>query len=226
MRLYLSPEAGESGGDTETTITIGGIEYDPSETITIGGKEYTLDEIQKWPGKGEELTKREQELETAAASLKPFLKALQDDPDQAAVEMQKLIDEARKTANKTGDAGDNKLVKQLEAQQDQIAKIMLDGTIKDMRNDSETYPYFKGNEEEVLKYCADHEIADLETGYNAWVGKNIKKLTSGDYRAVKNADATTLGRSGKAPAAKDAEWKPGESWANYLTRTGQMPKSA
>ncbi len=222
-KLYLSPE-GDTGGGASETITIGGVEYDPDETITIGDKEFTFDEIQKWAGKQDELTKREQELETAAASLKPFLKALQDDPDSAAVEMQKLIDEAKKTAKKTGDSGDNALVKQLEAQQDQIAKMMIETTIRDMKSDTENYPHFKANVDEVVKYCADHDIADLETGYHAWVGKNLKKLTGDADRAQKKEDAVTLGRGGRSSKSQDAEIKPGESWVSYLTRTDQMPK--
>jgi hypothetical protein len=225
MRIYLSPDDdGNTGGGAET-ITIGGVEYDADETITIGDNEFTFGEIQQWADKNGELTTKQEELEKAASLIKPFLKLLNEDPDAAAVEMQRLLDDARKTAKKSGESGDNELVKKLESQQDQIAKMMLDSTIKDMKSDSENYPYFKGNEDEVLKYCAEHNIDELETGYNAWVGKNLKKLTSNSERADRNAGATTLGRGGRSSSTKDAEWKPGEGWSNYLNRTGQMPKS-
>jgi hypothetical protein len=222
-RIYLSADGGDSGGEAAETITIGDIEYDLDEKVTIDGKEYAFSEIQDRIKKGDDLTKREQELDTAAAALKPFLEKLNTDPEAASAELQKLIDAAKTKLSKSGSSADSQLVKQLESQQQQLAKVTLDIAIRDMKSDVENYPHFKSHVDEVLKFCADNEIGDLEMGYHTWVGKNLKKLEGEGDRSQKRADATTLSRRGNSQSTKDAEWKPGEGMYNFLVRTGQLP---
>ena len=227
-QIYLSPdEGGASGGDTAETITIGGVEFDANETITIGGKEYTVSEIEELESSRDKLKgldEREAELDRAASGLKPFLKALEEDPDQAEAEMQQLLDEARQRVSERGWVGDKAVLKRLEAQEGELAKMRLESTVKDMRSDSENFPHFKGHEEEVFRYCADNEIANLDVGYHSWVGRNLKKLNSEAERKVKSDDATALGRTPGHVRSVNDVYRLGESMYSYLKRTGNLPK--